>query len=101
MRRLITISAVSLSILSPEVLLTQVAMGNIGFRAVLDPIPILPLWAMAFMGFCWRLLAHCLRRQKFWLKAMCFDIGNVSLGGGDYRPASELGRSSGTQLRMP
>lgn len=79
MRRLITISAVSLSLLSPEVL-AQVAMGNIGFRAALDPIPILPLWAMAFMGFCLAAVgAFTLRRQKFWAKSLCALISATSV----------------------
>jgi len=79
MRRLIITSAVSLSILSPEVL-AQVAMGNIGFRAALDPIPILPLWAMTFMGFCLAAVgAFTSRRQKFWAKSLCALISATSV----------------------
>ena len=101
MRRLITISAVSLSLLSPEVL-AQVAMGNIGFRGY-RPYPDSTALGYGIYGFllggCWRI--YLKTSEIFGLKAMCFDIGNVSLGGGDYRPASELGRSATTQLRMP
>ena len=79
MRRLIITSAVSLSILSPEVL-AQVAMGNIGFRAALDPIPILPFWAMAFMGFCLAAVgAFTLRRKKLWAKSLCVLISATSV----------------------